>query len=40
LPKIKKTAKEVAQVRVNVYKQIIENIQALRVVHTWLTDKR
>ena len=35
LPKIKKTAKEVAQVRVNVYKQIIENIQALRVVHTF-----
>ena len=35
LPKIKKIAKDVAQIRVSVYKQIIENIQALRVVHTF-----
>ncbi|MFW6316775.1 MAG: ABC transporter ATP-binding protein [Cyanobacteriota bacterium] len=35
LPKIKKASREVAKIRANVYKQIIENIQALRVVHTF-----
>ncbi|QDZ40726.1 ABC transporter ATP-binding protein [Euhalothece natronophila Z-M001] len=33
IPRIKRTAKQVAQVRANVYKQIVESLQALRVIH-------
>lgn len=35
LPNIKRAAIDIAEVRVSVYKQIVESLQALRVIHTF-----